>query len=132
MGKFEDEPFRKGTLGVAEALAASTGVTAIGGGETAEAIEKFGFADQGQPRLDRRRGVPGMPRREILQLAPRDTRSLRGRAAVRGPPPSPPLLPLQIPPQPESESTDGGRHQVSDGRASGQAPRLGCRASGHS
>ena len=46
MGKFEDEPFRKGTLGVAEALAASTGVTAIGGGETAEAIEKFGFADK--------------------------------------------------------------------------------------
>ena len=46
MGKFEDEPFRKGTIGVAEALAASSGVTAIGGGETAEAIEKFGFADQ--------------------------------------------------------------------------------------
>jgi len=46
MGKFEDEPFREGTLGVAEALAASSAVTAIGGGETAEAIEKFGFADK--------------------------------------------------------------------------------------
>ncbi len=46
MGKFEDEPFRKGTIGVAEALAASPGVTVIGGGETAEAVEQFGFADK--------------------------------------------------------------------------------------
>ncbi len=46
MGKFEDEPFRKGTIGVAEALAASKGVTVVGGGETAEAVEQFGFADK--------------------------------------------------------------------------------------
>jgi phosphoglycerate kinase len=46
MGKFEDEPFRKGTIGVAEAMASSTGVTCIGGGETAEAVEQFGFADK--------------------------------------------------------------------------------------
>jgi phosphoglycerate kinase len=46
MGKFEDEPFRKGTVGVAEALAASPGVTCVGGGETAEAVEQFGFADK--------------------------------------------------------------------------------------
>jgi len=46
MGKFEDEPFRKGTLGVAEAMAGSTGVTVVGGGETAEAVERFGFADK--------------------------------------------------------------------------------------
>ena len=45
MGKFEDEPFRKGTIGVAEALASSMGVTCVGGGETAEAVEQFGFAD---------------------------------------------------------------------------------------
>ena len=44
MGKFEDEPFRKGTLGVAEGLAASPGTTVVGGGETAEAVERFGFA----------------------------------------------------------------------------------------
>ncbi len=44
MGKFEDAPFRDGTLGVAKALAASTGVTVVGGGETAEAVETFGFA----------------------------------------------------------------------------------------
>ena len=46
MGKFEDEPFRKGTVGVAEALAASPGVTCVGGGETAEAVEQFGFAEK--------------------------------------------------------------------------------------
>ena len=46
MGKFEDEPFRLGTLGVAQAMAASPGVTVVGGGETAEAVERFGFADQ--------------------------------------------------------------------------------------
>ncbi len=46
MGKFEDAPFRAGTKGVAEALAASKGVTVIGGGETAEAVEEFGFADK--------------------------------------------------------------------------------------
>jgi phosphoglycerate kinase len=46
MGKFEDEPFRKGTLTVAEAMAASPAVTAVGGGETAEAVEQFGLADK--------------------------------------------------------------------------------------
>ncbi|HWE40641.1 MAG TPA: phosphoglycerate kinase [Isosphaeraceae bacterium] len=44
MGKFEDEPFRKGTIGVAEAMAASKAVTVVGGGETAEAVERFGLA----------------------------------------------------------------------------------------
>ncbi len=46
MGKFEDEPFRHGTLGVAKAMAESAGVTCVGGGETAEAVERFGFADK--------------------------------------------------------------------------------------
>jgi phosphoglycerate kinase len=41
MGKFEDEPFSKGTRAVAEALASSKGVTIVGGGETAEAVEQF-------------------------------------------------------------------------------------------
>jgi len=45
MGKFEDEPFRAGTRGIAEALARSEAVTVVGGGETAEAVESFGFAD---------------------------------------------------------------------------------------
>jgi phosphoglycerate kinase len=46
MGKFEDEPFSKGTRGVAEALASARGVTIVGGGETAEAVEQFGLDDK--------------------------------------------------------------------------------------
>ncbi len=46
LGKFEDEPYSKGTRAVAEALAASKGVTIVGGGETAEAVEEFGLADK--------------------------------------------------------------------------------------
>jgi phosphoglycerate kinase len=46
MGKFEDEPYAKGTRGVAEALAASAGVTVVGGGETAEAVEELGLAEK--------------------------------------------------------------------------------------
>jgi phosphoglycerate kinase len=46
MGKFEDPPFRRGTLEVGRALAEATGVTVIGGGETAEAAEQFGFAER--------------------------------------------------------------------------------------
>ena len=46
MGKFEDAPFRAGTQGVAEALAKASGVTVVGGGETAEAVEAFGYADK--------------------------------------------------------------------------------------
>jgi phosphoglycerate kinase len=46
MGKFEDEPYSKGTRGVAEALASAKGVTVVGGGETAEAVEEFGLADK--------------------------------------------------------------------------------------
>jgi phosphoglycerate kinase len=43
MGKFEDEPFSKGTRRIADAMAAANGVTIIGGGETAEAVEQFGL-----------------------------------------------------------------------------------------
>src|SRR5262249_37560842 len=46
LGKYEDEPYSKGTRAVAEALAASKGVTIVGGGETAEAVEEFGLADK--------------------------------------------------------------------------------------
>lgn len=44
MGKFEDEPYSKGTRSIAEALSKSTGTTVVGGGETAEAVEEFGLA----------------------------------------------------------------------------------------
>ena len=46
MGKFEDEPYSKGTRAIAEAMAACKGVTIVGGGETAEAVEEFGLADK--------------------------------------------------------------------------------------
>ncbi len=46
MGKFEIEAFSHGTRAIAEALAASPAVTAVGGGESAEAVEKFGLASR--------------------------------------------------------------------------------------
>lgn len=46
MGKFEDEPFSKGTRAVAEAMARSSAVTVVGGGETAEAVEAFGLDEK--------------------------------------------------------------------------------------
>jgi phosphoglycerate kinase len=46
LGKFEDEPYSKGTRAIAEALAASKATTIVGGGETAEAVEEFGLAEK--------------------------------------------------------------------------------------
>jgi phosphoglycerate kinase len=46
LGKFEDEPYSKGTRAMAEALAASKATTVVGGGETAEAVEEYGLAER--------------------------------------------------------------------------------------
>jgi phosphoglycerate kinase len=46
MGKFEDAPFAQGTRGIAEAMAGCGATTIVGGGETAEAVEEWGFADR--------------------------------------------------------------------------------------
>jgi phosphoglycerate kinase len=46
MGKFEDEPFSHGTRAIAKAMSESNGVTIVGGGETAEAVEDFGLAEK--------------------------------------------------------------------------------------
>jgi phosphoglycerate kinase len=46
MGKFEVDAFSKGTKAIAQALANSKAVTAVGGGESAEAVEQFGLADK--------------------------------------------------------------------------------------
>jgi phosphoglycerate kinase len=43
MGKFEDEPYSHGTRAIADALAKCAGITVVGGGETAEAVEAFGL-----------------------------------------------------------------------------------------
>jgi phosphoglycerate kinase len=43
VGWFEKAAFSKGTKGIAEAMANSGAVTVVGGGETAEAVEQFGF-----------------------------------------------------------------------------------------
>ncbi|MBN2018166.1 MAG: phosphoglycerate kinase [Candidatus Cloacimonetes bacterium] len=46
MGMFEIHSFSHGTKGIAKAVAACTGTTIIGGGDSAAAIEQFGFADK--------------------------------------------------------------------------------------
>ncbi|MDF1565714.1 MAG: phosphoglycerate kinase [Deltaproteobacteria bacterium] len=46
MGIFEREAFARGTLGVAEALAASGAISVVGGGDSASAVEVAGVADR--------------------------------------------------------------------------------------
>ena len=46
MGVFENPILAKGTIAVAEALAASSATTIVGGGDSAAACEQLGFADK--------------------------------------------------------------------------------------
>jgi phosphoglycerate kinase len=46
VGWFEQAAFARGTQYVADAMAASGAVTVVGGGETAEAVEQFGYDDK--------------------------------------------------------------------------------------
>ena len=43
VGWFEQPAFSRGTRGIAEAMATGGNITVVGGGETAEAVEEFGF-----------------------------------------------------------------------------------------
>jgi phosphoglycerate kinase len=45
MGVFEMPPFDQGTIAVAKAISESDGISIIGGGDSAAAIEQLGFAD---------------------------------------------------------------------------------------
>ncbi|WP_101912254.1 phosphoglycerate kinase [Megasphaera vaginalis (ex Bordigoni et al. 2020)] len=46
MGVFEMEPFAKGTVAVAQAVASSAAVSIVGGGDSVSAVNKTGLADQ--------------------------------------------------------------------------------------
>jgi len=46
MGRFELEPFAAGTRAVAEAVASTPARTVVGGGETVEAMRRFGLQDR--------------------------------------------------------------------------------------
>ncbi|MDB4965867.1 MAG: Phosphoglycerate kinase [Myxococcales bacterium] len=46
MGVFEKKPFAAGTLAVAKAVAASRGLTVVGGGDSVAAVNEMGVADQ--------------------------------------------------------------------------------------
>jgi phosphoglycerate kinase len=46
MGVFELEPFARGTLAVAEAVAASDAVSVVGGGDSVAAVNVAGVADR--------------------------------------------------------------------------------------
>jgi phosphoglycerate kinase len=46
MGVFEKEPFAKGTMAMARAVADSRHISIVGGGESVEAVKASGFADK--------------------------------------------------------------------------------------
>ncbi len=69
MGVFETPPFDKGTVAVAEAMAAATATgatTIIARGDSAAAVDQGGPGREDDAHLDRRRREPGVPRRQTV------------------------------------------------------------------
>jgi phosphoglycerate kinase len=46
MGLFEQKPWAQGTFGIAKAMAESNGITVVGGGDSAAAVEEAGLVDR--------------------------------------------------------------------------------------
>jgi phosphoglycerate kinase len=46
MGVYEFKPFSRGTLAIAQAIAACNGMTIVGGGSSADAVALAGVSDQ--------------------------------------------------------------------------------------
>ncbi len=74
MGVFEDPRFAEGTRSIAEAVAACSGFSVVGGGETAAALHQFGLED----RIDHI-STGGGATLELLEKG-----DLPGLAALRG------------------------------------------------
>ena len=75
MGVFEKEPFAKGTMAMARALAEAEATTVVGGGESVEAVNASGFADRishistgGGASLEFISGAP-LPGVEVLRVS---------------------------------------------------------------
>jgi phosphoglycerate kinase len=75
MGVFEKEPFAKGTMAMARAIAEAKATTVVGGGESVEAVNASGFADRishistgGGASLEFISGAP-LPGVEVLRVS---------------------------------------------------------------
>ena len=86
MGKFEDEPFRKGTQARRRGHGRLVGRDRRRRRRDGRGRRAVRLRRQDDPRLDRRRGLPRVARRKSVQLAQGDPRSVRMRDEADGGP----------------------------------------------